>query len=85
MGNGGEAGLVEDAGEGVTGVEGFAIDVAECRGAGAIAFEGVGQFCGGLAHLFVGIIDSGFMADRLIERCQVLGLWRPRIVARLAH
>ena len=30
-------------------------------------------FCGGLAHLFVGIIDSGFMADRLIERCQVLG------------
>ena len=53
--------------------KGFAIDVAECHGAGAIAFEGVGQFCGGLAHLFVGIIDSGFMADRLIERCQVLG------------
>ena len=62
-----------DAGEGVTGVEGFAIDVAECHGAGAIAFEGVGQFCGGLAHLFVGIIDSGFMG-RPIDRT-LSGAW----------
>ena len=64
---------MEDAGEGVTRVEGFAIDVAECHGTGAIAFESVGQFCGGLAHLFVGIVGGGFMADRLIERRQVLG------------